>query len=108
MIFDHRTYTCQPGTIKKQLALYEEHGLPAQSRNLGGPFLDAGAKTVVLSSSDVSLASAMALSEAIYAGLAKGHSMAVALRDARRTLVESERFADPYYWGLTYAFGLGE
>ena len=41
MIFDHRTYTCRPGTIKKQLALYEEHGLPAQARNLGAPFLYA-------------------------------------------------------------------
>ena len=39
MIFDHRTYTCRPGTIKKQLVLYEEYGLPAQSRNLGAPFL---------------------------------------------------------------------
>ena len=41
MIFDHRTYTCRPGTIKKQLALYEEHGFPAQTRHLGQPWLYA-------------------------------------------------------------------
>lgn len=39
MIFDHRTYTCRPGTIKKALALYEEYGFAAQSRNLGQPYL---------------------------------------------------------------------
>ena len=37
MLFDVRTYTCHPGTIKKQMALYEEHGLEAQKRNLGEP-----------------------------------------------------------------------
>lgn len=41
MIFDHRTYTCRPGTIKKQLALYGEHGFPAQCRHLGHPWLYA-------------------------------------------------------------------
>lgn len=38
MLFDVRTYTCRPGTIKAHLALYEEHGLGPQSRNLGAPF----------------------------------------------------------------------
>jgi hypothetical protein len=37
MLFDHRTYICRPGTIKKQLALYEKHGLAAQLRHLGQP-----------------------------------------------------------------------
>lgn len=39
MIFDHRTYTCRPGTIKKHLKLYAEHGYAAQSRHLGKPLL---------------------------------------------------------------------
>ena len=43
MIFDHRTYTCRPGTIQKQLALYHElyakHGKAAQERHLGQPLL---------------------------------------------------------------------
>lgn len=39
MIFDHRTYTCRPGTIQQQLALYEEHGLRVQVRHLGEPAL---------------------------------------------------------------------
>lgn len=37
MLFDVRTYTCQPGTIKKHLALYAEHGYAIQSRHLGKP-----------------------------------------------------------------------
>lgn len=37
MLFDHRTYTCRPGTIKKQMALYEEHGFEVQKRHLGEP-----------------------------------------------------------------------
>jgi hypothetical protein len=37
MLYDHRTYTCRPGTIKKQLALYEKHGYAAQKRHLGEP-----------------------------------------------------------------------
>jgi hypothetical protein len=39
MIFDHRTYTCRPGTIKKHLKLYAEHGFGPQSRHLGKPLL---------------------------------------------------------------------
>jgi hypothetical protein len=38
MLFDLRIYRCRPGTIKKQLALYEEHGLGPQTRNLGQPY----------------------------------------------------------------------
>lgn len=39
MIFDVRTYTCRPGTIKAHLALYEKMGLAPQSRLLGKPVL---------------------------------------------------------------------
>jgi hypothetical protein len=39
MIFDHRTYTVRPGTLPKQLKLYEEHGFAAQKRHLGEPLL---------------------------------------------------------------------
>ena len=38
MLLDHRTYTCRPGTLKKQLALYQEHGWAAQTEHLGMPF----------------------------------------------------------------------
>jgi hypothetical protein len=37
MLLDVRTYTCRPGTIKKHLALYAEHGYEIQSRHLGKP-----------------------------------------------------------------------
>ena len=39
MIYDHRTYTCRPGTIKQQLALYGEYGYKVQTRHLGKPAL---------------------------------------------------------------------
>lgn len=39
MIFDHRTYTCRPGTMKKHMELYEKHGLAPQTRCLGAPVL---------------------------------------------------------------------
>jgi len=45
MIYDHRSYICHPGTIKKQLALYEEYGRTAQIRNLGKPLLFAATET---------------------------------------------------------------
>jgi hypothetical protein len=41
MIFDHRTYYCRPGTIKKHLELYEKMGYGPQSRCLGKPVLYA-------------------------------------------------------------------
>ena len=37
MLIDHRTYTVRVGTLRKQLELYEKHGLPAQKRHFGEP-----------------------------------------------------------------------
>jgi len=37
MLYDVRTYTCRPGTIKKHLAIYAEHGFATQSHHLGKP-----------------------------------------------------------------------
>ena len=37
MLIDQRTYTVRPGTMAKQMALYEEFGLKAQKRHLGEP-----------------------------------------------------------------------
>jgi hypothetical protein len=39
MIYDHRTYICRPGTIRKHLALYEQYGWAPQRRHLGDPAL---------------------------------------------------------------------
>lgn len=41
MIFDMRTYTLRPGTMKAHLALYKEHGFAAQKKHLGEPVLYA-------------------------------------------------------------------
>jgi len=45
MLFDMRTYTCRPGTIKAHLALYEQQGMAAQKRHLGEPYLYAVTET---------------------------------------------------------------
>jgi hypothetical protein len=37
MLVDHRTYTVRPGTMGKQMALYQEFGWKAQTRHLGQP-----------------------------------------------------------------------
>jgi len=37
MLYDVRTYTCIPGTLKKHLALYGAHGYDVQRRHLGEP-----------------------------------------------------------------------
>ena len=42
MIYDHRTYTCRAGTIRKHLDIYVQHGFAAQTRHLGQPVLYAG------------------------------------------------------------------
>ena len=45
MIYDHRTYVCRPGTIKKHLAIYEQYGWEPQRRHLGEPVLYATTET---------------------------------------------------------------
>lgn len=45
MIFDHRTYTCRPGTIKQQMKLYEENGWKTQTKHLGTPILYGAVET---------------------------------------------------------------
>lgn len=45
MIYDHRTYTCRPGTIRKHMALYAEHGWHVQTRHLGMPVLYGAVET---------------------------------------------------------------
>ncbi len=37
MLVDHRTYTVKPGTMAKQMAIYQEFGLTPQKRHLGEP-----------------------------------------------------------------------
>ena len=41
MLYDHRTYTCRAGTIRKHLDIYVKHGFATQSRHLGKPVLYA-------------------------------------------------------------------
>lgn len=41
MIFDHRTYTLKPGTVRAHLEQYARYGYDAQSKHLGKPVLYA-------------------------------------------------------------------
>lgn len=50
MLFEMRIYTCKPGTVPKQLALYAAGGLEVQSRYLGKPLLYAATETGQLNS----------------------------------------------------------
>lgn len=45
MIYDHRTYTCRPGTLLKHMKLYEEHGWAIQRRHLGDPVVYGAVET---------------------------------------------------------------
>jgi len=45
MIYDHRTYTCHPGRIKKHMALYAEHSWEAPRRHLGEPVVYGAVET---------------------------------------------------------------
>ncbi|WP_417244392.1 NIPSNAP family protein [Celeribacter sp.] len=51
MLYDHRTYTCRPGTIRKHLALYGEHGYDIQRRHLGNPVVYGAVETGDVNSS---------------------------------------------------------
>lgn len=37
MLIEHRTYTCRPGTLFKQVASFKESGLHVQVRHFGQP-----------------------------------------------------------------------
>jgi hypothetical protein len=37
MLIDHRTYTLRPGTLRKQIEIYEKYGLVPQKRHCGEP-----------------------------------------------------------------------
>ena len=45
MLYDHRTYTCRPGTIRKHLKLYGDHGWETQRKHLGQPVVYAAVET---------------------------------------------------------------
>ncbi len=37
MVIDHRTYTLKPGTTAQYMKVYQEKGLPTQTKHLGQP-----------------------------------------------------------------------
>lgn len=70
---------------------------------LAWAFLGAGAKAAVAGLWDVPDTSTRVLMESFYAGLAKGKSVALALREARGA-VRAKGFVKPFYWGPFQAY----
>ncbi|MFG0315840.1 MAG: CHAT domain-containing protein [Planctomycetota bacterium JB042] len=75
--------------------------------NLGGAFLRAGARAVVLPSVDVDEGATLALMEGFHAAWRGGASVAEALREARARLAGSRALSDPYHWAWVHAVGAG-
>ena len=73
---------------------------------LGGAFLSAGARAVLLSPNELELQSQYELLRVFYRRLVRGDSPAESLRIARRHLAGDPRWAHPYY-GSVYLAGLG-
>jgi CHAT domain-containing protein len=67
-------------------------------RSLADGFLSQGAGSVIGTLWSVSDAATAALMESLYRNLDRGAGSPAALRAAQRELLESRRFADPYYW----------
>ncbi len=75
--------------------------------SLGGAFLSAGARCVILSRFDLELGAVLALMQTLHERLAAGASPAEALRAARHALSADPRFAHPFYFAGLQAVGLG-
>jgi hypothetical protein len=67
--------------------------------NLGGAFLLAGARTVVLGRADMSQRATLELVGAARREMGRGANVAEAWRRARSELRSTARTSDPYYWG---------
>jgi CHAT domain-containing protein len=75
--------------------------------SLGGAFLSAGARCVILSRYDLELEATLLLTRHLFARLDGGDSPAEALRAARAELSADPRFAHPFFHAGVQAVGLG-
>jgi hypothetical protein len=62
-------------------------------------FLRAGARNVIATLWDVSDVSTAELMSSLYGNLAAGTIPAIALREAKLSLLHGGRYSDPYHWG---------
>jgi CHAT domain-containing protein len=74
--------------------------------HLGGAFLRAGARCVILTRAEVLLGRTLRLDAALHESLATGESVAEALRRARVAAVDEDPFS-PYLVGRFQAYGVG-
>jgi tetratricopeptide (TPR) repeat protein len=64
-----------------------------------------GVPEVVATRWQIDSGAAVPFMEAFYRSLAKGNSVAAALRDSRRVLYSDATYRNPYFWGAYYASG---
>lgn len=74
--------------------------------HLGGALFFGGARTVVLTSNDVELRSALLLARGMFGGLASGETPAEAMRAARAELYATGGFEHPFYHAGLRVVGL--
>jgi len=75
--------------------------------HLGGAFLTAGARAVVLSRTALDHDAALLLGEVFNQALSRGRSPADALREARAALAADPRGDDPFFWAPVQLLGVG-
>ncbi len=76
--------------------------------HLGGAFLRAGARTVLLARADLEQHATAQLMGEFHRAFRDGASPAEALRQARFELRDSTGYADPFYSSLVHVHGLGQ
>ncbi|MCC7172073.1 MAG: CHAT domain-containing protein [Planctomycetes bacterium] len=77
------------------------------AQHLGGAFLRAGTRSVVLPTGPVDLDASLELLDAFIASVADGRSATEAMRAARARLVADPRFRHPYYFAQYRVYGRG-
>ena len=75
--------------------------------HLGGAFLNAGARAVVLSHQDIEVESTVRMMGVFHTRLRAGDSPARALLEARRSLADDSGFDHPFFHSLIHVTGLG-
>ena len=75
--------------------------------DLGGAFLTGGARVVVLAPGDLPLDATLRLLEGLNRSLARGSTVAEALRDARNEVAAVDGYSDPYFHSQMEVLGDG-
>ncbi len=73
--------------------------------DLSGAFWIAGAQTLLIANMETTLEATLPMTTRFHEEVAQGVTPAEALRRARTSLLQDDRFADPYYWAASRLMG---